>query len=316
MSPDVKSSPLPTKRHSGCLAGIVASALSTCLACTGPNPFFHAGDNGAGGPGGAAGGTGPGDALMGDQGGGPIAGQGGVAGDGGQAPPDAPADDVNSPPVDLTSGLVGHWSLDGSAGQRMAADTSDLNNLGVLVNIDAAADWLQGRFGNALQFFGRGYVSVKASPSLDAVQNFTISAWVKPTDASDRLACVISRNTGSATDLYSLCLNHNKLAIRLAGDSSYPPNLIVNLSVQVNQWAHIAATFGGGTVRLYQDGVQAGVWSYPVTLPVTTASLLIGTGLDARGADPAFIGLIDEILFYSVVLPDKAIEALAQGAMP
>ena len=50
--------------------------------------------------------------------------------------------------------LVGSWHLNEGSGATTAADTSGNGNNGTLTNMDPATDWVNGKFGKALDFDG------------------------------------------------------------------------------------------------------------------------------------------------------------------
>jgi hypothetical protein len=83
----------------------------------------------------------------------------------------------------------------------------------------------------------------------------------------------------------------------------------------VNQWLHVAATFDGAQVRLFQDGAEVGSLRYDGELAVSADPLYIGTNKNP-GNDEPFSGRIDDVLLYSVALSPPLMAALASGATP
>jgi len=84
-----------------------------------------------------------------------------------------------------------------------------------------------------------------------------------------------------------------------------------------NRWLHVAATLGGGFLRVYEDGVETDNSAYDHPLPASNAPLYIGTNKNtvASGNEP-FAGLIDDLLLWNVALTAAQIRDLAAGLLP
>jgi hypothetical protein len=80
----------------------------------------------------------------------------------------------------------------------------------------------------------------------------------------------------------------------------------------------VAATYDGQTLRLYQDAVVVDTLVHPLTaLAPTDKPLYIGTNKNGQsGQAEPFVGLLDEVLLYSVALGPGQIEGLRQGLRP
>jgi hypothetical protein len=222
---------------------------------------------------------------------------------------DASGNTATAPAVSVTvtntqpSGLVLALGFDEGAGTQ-AADASGNNNHGTLFN----ATWGAGKFGAAPVFDGaESWVTVADAASLDLSSQMTISAWVNPSSvASDWSTLVLKeRAPGLAYALYA------------TDGGSRPPAGYVNVGgsdtavvspsmLALNTWTHVAATYGGGAMRIYVDGVLRATRALTGTMPASTGSLRIG-GNSVWGE--YFAGSIDEVRVYNRALAEAEIRA-------
>lgn len=78
------------------------------------------------------------------------------------------------------------------------------------------------------------------------------------------------------------------------------------------QWHHVAATYDGANMRIYQDGQEVGSIAKNGPLDVSDASVATYIGMNP-GATNRFKGLIDDVRIYSVALSPTQVEAVAAG---
>jgi hypothetical protein len=234
----------------------------------------------------------------------------------GASPPDAGEVPPRGP--DLTTALVGYWKLDDGVGRIVAADQSGNANDGAL---EGMMLWVAGHRGSAIEIPSASRtagVRVPLAPTIAAIRRFTVAAWVNRTSLADeRYASVLSRGlNGGVSEVYNLTFLADRLNVFV------PPHLGQPYQVRsdrptpgLGQWFHVAATFDGVTVRLYQDGVEVGALAYNAELAASPDALYIGTNKNP-GNDEPFPGRIDDVLLYAVALPPASIAALATGAAP
>jgi hypothetical protein len=227
----------------------------------------------------------------------------------GEVPPRGP---------DLTTALVGYWKLDDGIGRIVAADQSGNANDGAL---EGMMLWVPGHRGSAIEIPSASRtagVRVPLAATIAAIRRFTVAAWVNRASVdADRYASVFSRGiNGGVSEVYNLTFLGDRLNVFV------PPHLGQPYQVRsdrpspgLDQWFHVAATFDGVTVRLYQDGVEVGSLRYDAELAASADALYIGTNKNP-GNDEPFLGRIDDVLLYSVALPPSSIAALAAGAAP
>jgi len=88
--------------------------------------------------------------------------------------------------------------------------------------------------------------------------------------------------------------------------------------IPLQRWTHVAVTYDGTTLAVYQNGKASGSIEYPMdALPATSSPLYIGT---SKNTDPnesqPFVGYLDQVMIYSVALTSTQIKALAEGLRP
>lgn len=195
-------------------------------------------------------------------------------------------------------GLVAAYAFNEGIGST-SSDRSGFNNTATL----AGATWVtQGRFGSAVSFNGTSsMVTVPDSPSLRLTSAMTLEAWVFPTAVPTRWTDVIMKGS----DNYFLEATSPQGVLPAAGSSLTGP-LFGPSTLQVNNWAHLAATYDGAQLRLYVNGVQVNSRAHTGNLPTSSGPL-------SFGGDPVFgqffPGRIDEIRIYDRALSAAEIQS-------
>ncbi|RTQ47180.1 T9SS type A sorting domain-containing protein [Hymenobacter gummosus] len=160
--------------------------------------------------------------------------------------------------------------------------------------------------GNALRFNGtsNGYVDLGASfPTLGA--QYTQELWVKPLAASGNvMRGVLGYDPGNPNNRspFVAISENNEVQIGFGTGSSLVSYTSPNNTVVQNQWNHVVATFGGGNLRLYVNGVLINTQSTGGATPIlTTAPRFVGK-LNANTATAYFNGDIDEVAQWNSAL--------------
>jgi hypothetical protein len=211
---------------------------------------------------------------------------------------------------------VGWWKLD--EGQGTAAyDSSGNSNTGTLTNMDPPNDWVDGKFGKALDFDGTNdYISAGTAPTFDSTKPASWSAWIKWTGFTKSTQCYFSKDrpAGAKTTGYNLCLNQTSSTadpIICKGSSifgSLDCSSGLNLNLPSGTWINLSVIYdGAGNWKLYRDGQYMGTETFSVTSD-NTANYFIGAGnaiANSSGnqvADYFFTGQIDDVRMYNYAL--------------
>ncbi|MDP9868248.1 MULTISPECIES: LamG-like jellyroll fold domain-containing protein [Streptosporangium] len=215
----------------------------------------------------------------------------------------AAADVTECPPADC---LVAAYGMED--GGVTVTDASGNGNNGTATATTSA----DGKHGRALAFISTtSEVMVPYSPSLHLDTAMTVEAWVYPTEITGSHV-LASKGSGQrwgqhAFTLYSTFANWNE-------PPSGPYIVIDSYGVShtsvlpVNTWTHLAATFGGGKIRLYVNGVLVPKDYEPTYDPIKPETNPIYLGRSHLG-DRSFKGLIDDVRIYTTPLTAEQIQA-------
>jgi hypothetical protein len=201
-----------------------------------------------------------------------------------------------------SSGLVGAWGFDETAGSTVA-DASGNGNTGTISN---ATRTTSGKFGGALSFNGtNAWVTVPDAASLDFTSGMTLEAWVDPTAVGTAWRCVVLKEQ-PAELIYALYAGNSKGKAATDVFTNADIGLSGTTNTPLNTWTHLAATYDGATLRLYVNGAQAASKALTGAIKTSTGALRIG-GNSVWGE--YFSGLIDEVRVYNKALTAAQIQA-------
>lgn len=231
------------------------------------------------------------------------------------------------PPINvlgLQNGLISWYTFDGKDMQsNNIADRSGSGNNGTPQGFSSIFKSARiGKLGQALYFNGDSsqYVSI-AAPST-GTGSFTVSAWVKPNDLSNKSfnqgAGIISNmNTESVGDFY-LAINstHGPYFYnnRTGGNDATGLNYIDSALVPKGVWTLVTAVWNGSSNKIYINGVDQGA--------LTTGT--IGTGWGAvhtlgqiSGLNGyTYGGMMDDVRVYNRALSAAEINQLYEVSSP
>jgi hypothetical protein len=127
----------------------------------------------------------------------------------------------------------------------------------------------------------------------------TLEAWIKPT--SINTYGIISKIDGGGVGAYGLWTRSTGSFEILMDNpdggwvsASSPVN-----TLKINEWNHLVGTWNGTQMKVYYNGVQAGVSSYNGRIVAAAQNLTIGALVPGSYI---FNGPIDEVRIYSQAL--------------
>ena len=216
----------------------------------------------------------------------------------------SPSDELE---VNNITKLVAYWAFNessyvGATGEvREYKGVSPGTTVGFLV-----PNLVLGLKGNAVNFtnyYGQR-IAISTTPTNFNLNSFTLSAWVKTSDAGAGRRRIFSQQTGS---YYGIALQGNNLECF----SSYDLGVVqFNRLLNDNQWHHVSCVRNtGNEFVFYVDGVRVRSNSLVGT---STSSYNMGSdyiliGKYAGSENENFIGLIDEVRVYNEALTDGQI---------
>jgi len=152
------------------------------------------------------------------------------------------------------------------------------------------------------------HVQINDSDSLDLVDEFYISFWMKPNNLSTSQRYLLSKLTNAGTDnVYSVAWEYVNNTVEFyanyyTGDAPRTGSQIV---VSDTAWHHIAYNYDGTNWQGYLDGEQVFSLTKSFTLSASEGKLLIG----AFNANRIFEGWLDEVKIYDRGLTETEILA-------
>ena len=198
------------------------------------------------------------------------------------------------------SGLVAAYAFDEGSGTTVT-DASGNGNSGTITNATWAAS---GKYGGALQFDGTSaMVTIPDSASLHLSSGMTLEAWVNPATVDDSWRDLIYKGD----DSYYLEAGSDRQS-NPGGGATFDGtqgHVFAPSPLPVDSWTHLAVSYDGATLRLYENGNEVAEAPQTGTIASSTHPLEIG-GDSIYGQ--YFQGLIDEVRVYNVALTAAQIQ--------
>lgn len=219
----------------------------------------------------------------------------------------------------LTSGLIGHWTFDGtdtnwtSSSAGTTNDTSGSGNTGTFTNMTQSGNIRSGKIGQGIYLENpdNEYVQAGILPDLSAAGS--ISVWFKGKSFSTSNQTIVSTANWD-TNLYGFHLtarSNEGLTWQLGNASTYQNVVPVSGGgFSNNIWYHVVLTWDGSNVITYINGAKVNTTAQTVA-PVTNFYAL-RIGENAAGASRRFIGTIDELRIYNRAISVGEVTALYQ----
>jgi len=212
--------------------------------------------------------------------------------------------------ADFTDGLVLYLPFDEGTGDA-AGDISGNGHDGVIDN----PDWVNGKFGKALQFGGDGsdtFVTVESTDMLN-VNEMTFMAWINA-EHWDGVRQIVGKSVhggcGGRTQ-YGLFSEGGSFTLRFeteAGRSNINSDL-----PPTGEWVHVAATNDGTTAKIFFNGAEVGTGEVAGALNMNDDPWRVGQDCDR--AQYVFAGIIDDVRLWNQALSEAEIgEFMGEGA--
>ncbi|SEF27513.1 Concanavalin A-like lectin/glucanases superfamily protein [Amycolatopsis pretoriensis] len=230
---------------------------------------------------------------------------------------------ANGVPAGL--GAVREYTLDGDA-----QDATGTENTLTLKNISygqgysdsagqsATEDTTGHGSGQGLVDQGPGYATTSA-PVVDSSQSFSISAWVKPTDAN---FYTLAAQMGTKGNAFQLSMSDLNIGLGMSTSDSADPAAAgwrwatAPVASHAGVWTHVTGTYDAvaGKERFYIDGALTG----EVTIAAGTTWRGTGPFTVGKVADQdlgVYKGSIDQVQVWDRALPAAEVAGLANTAV-
>jgi chitodextrinase len=194
--------------------------------------------------------------------------------------------------------LVAAFGFDEGSGTS-TVDASANQFSGTLSN----ATWTTGgRYGNALVFNGAARVVIPDASAFHLTSAMTLEAWVNPSATPTDWVDVVCKGNDN---YYLEAGTPQGTPAAGANAGSLHVNALGSVSLPLNVWSHLAATYDGTALRLYVNGTQ--VSSQPLAGVLATSTDPLEIGGDSLYGQ-FFRGTIDEVRIYNVALTPTQIQ--------
>ena len=218
--------------------------------------------------------------------------------------------------------LVLYLSLDEGSGDKVE-DRSNNGNDGIVNN----CEWVEGKFGSALEFEGtaESFVEVPGSDTLSSWEALTVSVWVKLASFANNWGRIIDKDGDPPSGTGFWMANRDGGAVS-AGFWNQPSvgNYIdfTQTKIEQDEWTHLAFVWEElGDFTVYFNGKKDGLVMTKDTPCNTRADvpLFLGKPSEAEEASvliECYAGLIDELAIYNYALSEDEIAKAMDGQLP
>ncbi|MFP4097870.1 MAG: LamG domain-containing protein, partial [Alphaproteobacteria bacterium] len=215
---------------------------------------------------------------------------------------------------DYTSNLMAHWTLDETAGNTIADETSN-NNDGVWsdgTGDDVTEESTAGVIGNALTFDGtndRIFIGNHTGLSFAAGEDFSVAAWVKLDNCQSSGSKIIENKSSSYYNLQCYA-SENQMRFQVRDSNSVQAwALATSTTINDSQWHHVVGVKNGHDLHIYIDGVLEGT-NDTKTFNGSVGGNDVRIGYSVDGGSRNVDGTLDEVRVYNRALTAADITAL------
>ncbi|RIX50287.1 hypothetical protein D3P08_20775 [Paenibacillus nanensis] len=209
--------------------------------------------------------------------------------------------------LDLAEKLLVHVSLykfEGSVDNAIGTKHGVIEGLG---------RYAEGKLGQAIQLDGTShYIALPLTHPLAASDSITIAAWVnwKGGNQWQRIF-----DFGNNTNQYLfLTPRSGSNTLRFAMKNGGGEQMVETSQMPANGWVHVAVTLGGGSAKLYVNGVLKAENNKVTIKPSDFRPSVNYIGKSMWAADPLFGGMVDEFRIYNYALTAADIQSAMNDA--
>ncbi|HIE26011.1 TPA: LamG domain-containing protein [Candidatus Poribacteria bacterium] len=203
----------------------------------------------------------------------------------------------------LPKDIVFLMTFDEGKGNKIA-DLSGNGNSGEIVG---AADWINGKYDNALHFDGKTHVTVPNAPPIDKLTHpMSVGAWVNP-DSLGGWRNIVEMDGGAG---WKFGFRHQMIV----WTTYHVKDFIGQTTIPTKEWTHVAATWDGKEAIIYVNGEEdkGGPIAGGGVINVAKEPSL-DIGFRRTSGSSFFIGGMDELWVSNTVKTQKEIQEFMDG---
>ena len=158
-------------------------------------------------------------------------------------------------------------------------------------------NWVDGKYGKALEFDGSNYVRIPINETLQLRESFTVEFWVKREDSQP---ATWNYMVAGGTLMWAVIVNADQnVYVWSRSGGTWGQRLVTSIPLTTD-WTHIALTYDVGSgVELYFNGEKAGEGGTPPVVDEIDGSIMVGA---RNPGQEFFAGIIDEVALYNRIL--------------
>ncbi len=222
-----------------------------------------------------------------------------------------------NPPVDIISGLIVHYKLDGNY-DDFSGNNYNASPNGNIVFVNDRHGQAQSAINTTNPANNSTYLNMGNPLKIQQLNNqMTVSVWIRQTqtwfDDNGTMPIINKWDNGSSTGWWlGLEMNNpnnmtNKIKWRVSG-ATYT---ISTANVATQAWQHIVGTYNGSQLKVYLNGNVVGTANYTGSIQNTGLNAFIGRYASGTPSDGInFRGDLDEIKIYNRALNSSEISTL------
>jgi hypothetical protein len=208
----------------------------------------------------------------------------------------------------LMDGLAHYWDFDEASGTTANDSAGACSGTLEAFSFNSSDGWVPGVIGTALEFDGVKD-SVYLNNNLILTNNFSISTWVRPENASGTNAFLAIHSHYQASGLRFFVAG-NALLMQGQTTAGWQANNFASGAIQNNVWHQLAIVYDRSTLTVYVDGVNQGStnWGGDIVMnPLWPSNVASDEG------GYFFQGAVDELMIYNRTLGPQEVLELYQA---
>jgi len=170
--------------------------------------------------------------------------------------------------------------------------------------------WVEGKFGNALEFQGESYLEIRNSSQnlpFGGSAPFSITAWVRNQGGGT----IIGKFNGGIIGAYILSINGSgTVTFHREVD---PWTFTGTQALPDNDFGHVAVTYDGAEMKIYVNGEFDSAQERGPQNTDTVTPVLIGARFTSDAPSEFFNGVLDELALFDVALTEQQIREIMYG---
>jgi len=211
--------------------------------------------------------------------------------------------------------VVGIWLLDEGSGTTIRDSSGNGHNGEIVGNVN----WVQGKFGKALEFPGSGENIARVLPdSALQMTTFTVVAWFKG-ESTGSWQKLVGREGPWGSRNFNLYVNKGteSLMTQFTVGAQNWKSAIGKTTISDGDWHHLAGTYDGHFIRSWVDGTKDAETA-ETGEPDHAEGAYMSIGgeftLD-KGFGLPVKGIIDDVALFNVALGEEDINELMTGGL-